>query len=1034
MNQFINLSIGQSIGMARKLGLIFFALMTFGLIGSAISQTTPVIGIRDKTPDLKVFINARIVVSPEMSIDSAKMIIKDGKILVIGSSNVKIPDEADIIDVMGKTIYPGFIETVSDYGLPKERDDRPSGRGDSRPPQYEGERIGGDAWNDAIHAEKNWGQSFRPSADDSKELMSLGFSMVQSVKLDGVFRGRSFVVLLGDGLPNDLLIKPYGSHFASFDKGISQQQYPGSLFGIIAMIRQTFYDVDWYQKAHQAYLLNNNQKMTEFNSAIEALSNIKNEKLIFEGNTESQTVMRSDRIADEFGYNFVHIAGGREYAWLDEVKNTGGTLIVPLDFPEEPKLENPIDGLDYSLYTLRHWETAPSNPARLESKDITFALTTHRLEKKKSFWTNLRTAMERGLTKEKAFAALTTVPAEICGVSNLVGTLEKGKLANFFICDGDIFDKECDIYSVWVAGKKYDISPFPVTEFSGEYSLTVNEQTLTLILEGKPAELSGKVQLDEWKEKIKSIDTERNFISFTTVIDSIKDSGVAHFTGRKENDQISGKCTLPNGAFVDWNANRIGDVPEEEPESDSTTTDESKVGKPGKRDRKDEDKKEELVAGFSYPNMAFGYESPPVQEDVIIKNTTIWTAEDAGILERTDILVKGGKFAKIGQNLEIPSGIRVIDASGKHVTPGIIDDHGHIAASGDINEGTFAITPEVRISDVVNPEDISIYRQLAGGVTTVMCLHGSANPIGGQNQTMKLRWGSNAENLKFKNAAPTIKFALGENVKQSNWGDNMRSRYPQSRMGVESIMRDVFQAAREYEQDWENYNNLPKKERARIVPPRKDIGLDAIVEVLNSERMVHCHSYVQSETLMMMRLAEQFGFTLDVFIHILEGYKVADEMARHGAMATTFSDWWAYKFEVYDAIPYGGALMAAKGVNTSFNSDSPDVARRLNQEAGKAILYGGMAPEEAIKLVTINPAKHLGADQYVGSIAEGKDADFAIWNDYPLSIYAKAEQTWIDGKKYFDLETDKRLREAVKTERNRLIQKILTSSKKGGGR
>ncbi len=1019
--------------MTRKMGLIFFVLMTFVSIGSALSQTTPVIGIRDKTPDVKAFINAKIIVSPEKTIDSATMIIGNGKILDIGR-DVKIPDEADIIDIKGKTIYPGFIETVSEYGLPKEKDGRSTGRRGSNPPKYEGDRIGGNAWNNAIHAEKNWGQSFRPSSDDSKQFLSMGFTMVQSAKLDGVFRGRSFVALLGDGLPNDLLIKPYGSHFASFAKGSSQQSYPGSLFGIIAMIRQTFYDIDWYQKAHQAYSQNNNQKMPEFNSAIEALRNLKNEKLIFEGDTGSQTILRSARIADEFGYDFVHITGGREYAWLDEVKNTGATLIVPLNFPKKPALENPLDGLDNSLYTLRHWETAPSNPARLESKNITFALTTHRLEKKKSFWENLRTAMKRGLTKEKAFAALTTIPAEICGVLDIAGTLEKGKMANFFICDGDIFEEECDIYSVWVAGKKNDITPFPVTEFSGEYDLTVNEQALTLILEGKPTGLSGKVQMDEWKEKIKNVSTERNFVSFSAIIDSVKDAGLSHFTGRKENDKITGKCTLPNGAFVDWSAIRIGDVPEEEPEADTTATDENKNDKPKKKGKKDKDKKEEFFAGFTYPNMAFGIESLPVQEDVLIKNATVWTAEDAGILESTDILVKDGKFAKIGQNLEAPSGVRVIDASGKHVTPGIIDDHGHIAASGDINEGTFAITPEVRIGDVVNPEDIAIYRQLAGGVTTVMCLHGSANPIGGQNQTMKLRWGSNAEEMKFKNAAPTIKFALGENVKQSNWGDNMRSRYPQSRMGVESIMRDVFQAAREYEQDWEKYNELSKKEKTRTIPPRKDIGLDAIVEVLNSRMMVHCHSYVQSETLMMMRLAEQFGFRIDVFVHILEGYKVADEMARHGAMATTFSDWWAYKFEVYDAIPYGGALMAEKGVNTSFNSDSRDVARRLNQEAGKAILYGGMAPEEAIKLITINPATHLGVDQYVGSIAEGKDADFSIWNEYPLSIYAKAEQTWIDGKKYFDIETDKKLREAVNSERNKLIQKILKSSKKGGGK
>jgi len=431
-------------------------------------------------------------------------------------------------------------------------------------------------------------------------------------------------------------------------------------------------------------------------------------------------------------------------------------------------------------------------------------------------------------------------------------------------------------------------------------------------------------------------------------------------------------------------------------------------------------------------NKAFGVESLPPQNEVLIRHATVWTADSAGTIENCDILIKDGFIAEVGPGLAAGDNTEVIDAVGKHVTPGIIDAHSHIAVAGDINEGTHSLTPEVRIGDVIDPEQISIYRQLAGGVTACLTLHGSANPVGGQCQVLKLRWGRNAEDMKFREAAPTIKFAMGENVKQSNWGMMMQSRYPQSRMGVTNIMADLFSAAREYEISWEQYNKLNKKEQAQTIPPRRDIGLDAVVELLHNRRWVHCHTYVQSEILALMRLAEQYGFKIDVLIHTLEGYKVADEIAHHGAAVTTFSDWWAYKFEVYDAIPYNAALLRDRGVLTSFKSDDADMARRLNQEAGKAIMYGNVPEEEAIKMVTINSAKQLGVDNVTGSIRKGKQADLAIFNGPPLSVYSVVEQTYVDGRKYFDRTEDIQQRKAIADEKNRLIQKALAQSKDKG--
>ena len=348
-----------------------------------------------------------------------------------------------------------------------------------------------------------------------------------------------------------------------------------------------------------------------------------------------------------------------------------------------------------------------------------------------------------------------------------------------------------------------------------------------------------------------------------------------------------------------------------------------------------------------------------------------------------------------------------------------------------MNESGQSVTAEVSISDVVNSDDINIYRQLAGGVTTSQLLHGSANPIGGQSAIIKLRWGKSPEEMKVDGANGFIKFALGENVKQSNWGDRNTIRFPQTRMGVEQVYYDAFYRAKEYQAEWTLYNAKNKREQKQSTAPRYDLELEVLSEILDSLRFVTCHSYIQSEINMLMHVADSMGFTINTFTHILEGYKVADKLREHGAAASTFSDWWAYKFEVNDAIPFNGAILHNNGVLTGFNSDDAEMGRRLNQEAAKAVKYGGVSEEEAWKFVTLNPAKMLHLDDRLGSIKEGKDADIVIWSDNPLSVYAKVEQTYIDGIKYFDLEHDADLRKRNQAEKERLIQKMLNEKKAG---
>jgi len=406
------------------------------------------------------------------------------------------------------------------------------------------------------------------------------------------------------------------------------------------------------------------------------------------------------------------------------------------------------------------------------------------------------------------------------------------------------------------------------------------------------------------------------------------------------------------------------------------------------------------------------------------------------VIQNTDVAISKGKIIKVAIDIDAISLFKKeayleIDASKLHLTSGIIDEHSHIAISRGVNEGSQASSAEVSIANVINSDDINIYRQLSGGVTTAQLLHGSANPIGGQSGIIKLRWGSNPQEMKFENAPGFIKFALGENVKQSNWGDYERIRFPQTRMGVEQVFYDHFLRAKAYQKEWNDYNSLSLAEKRKTQAPREDLEMNTLVEILNSERFITCHSYVQSEINMLMHVADSMGFTMNTFTHILEGYKLADKMKAHGVGASTFSDWWAYKFEVNDAIPYNASILSDMGIVTAINSDDAEMARRLNQEAAKALKYGGVSQEDAWKMVTLNPAKLLRIDQRVGSIKTGKDADIVLWTDNPLSVYAKVQQTYVDGRCYYDAQKDQELQKRNDQERARLIQKMLRDKKDG---
>jgi imidazolonepropionase-like amidohydrolase len=427
----------------------------------------------------------------------------------------------------------------------------------------------------------------------------------------------------------------------------------------------------------------------------------------------------------------------------------------------------------------------------------------------------------------------------------------------------------------------------------------------------------------------------------------------------------------------------------------------------------------------------------PKNDTILIKNATLLTVTH-GNIEHGSILIRDGKIAAVGTDVKAPDGATVIDANGQYVTPGIIDCHSHIAIDGGVNEGSVSVSSMANIADVLDPDDLSIYDDLAGGVTVANVLHGSANAIGGQTVVIKLRWGKPASQLPFEGALPGIKFALGENPKRSNFSPppGIEPRYPATRLGVEETIREAFIEARQYKKDWDDYKQKKAAGNQNLIPPRRDEKLEPLVEVLEGKRYVHSHCYRADEILMLIRVASEFGFKIRTFQHVLEGYKIADEIAASGAGGSTFSDWWAYKMEAFDAIPYNAALMTERGVVVSINSDDAEEARHLNQEAAKSMKYGGLSANDALKLITLNPAIQLGIDNRVGSIEVGKDADLAIFNHDPLSVYAVVQKTLIDGQVYFDRQRDIDMRPALEKEKQDLLakEKSAAEEKKAEGK
>lgn len=1014
------------------LSVCLAATATFAQPTGDSALSSPENGPRVTDPGMHA-ITGGLVQLPSGEAVEAALLIRDGKI----ESIARDPGDDDLTGYRiwaleeGSHIYPGFIDPWVEVDTPAHSAGRP-----------------GRHWNSRITPDRSVLEGEGLSSSDAESLRKLGFVAAGIAPDSGILRGLGAVVSTAAPTSNTAADDPSiyrrnAFHTADFFKGGwgGAMEYPTSQMGCIALIRQAIDDAEWQAASGINPTRNSLDALTVY------------DRPVFFNIDHELEALQASHLMEDFDTEraLVLVGTGTEFKRLGAIAETGASVIVPLRFPRKPDVSSVGKAESVDLETMMTWEQAPTNARRLAEAGISTALTSSKSRKRGKFFDNLHEAIEAGLSKEAALSMITTAPAEMLGVDASLGTIEAGKAASLVVASGDLFDPEADdvkIRDVWIEGTRHEISTDDAHPFDGEWAIWVGPEgapvfEMTIEVDGKKIKGTEAADGDEPATgDARHVKMTQNTISF--LLDDEDDgSGTYIMSGILTGDQIAGSAIGPDNSAFTWAARRI------ESEQNDETEEEVDVAEDNANDE-DEHAPEQLPG---YPFGAYAYDAIPDQETVLFTNATIWTSGPAGIIENGSVLIENGTISVVTDGeiaVRLPENSRTFDLQGKHITPGIVDAHSHTGTwTFGTNEGAQAVTAEVRMEDTSDPDHINWYRQLAAGVTTVNTLHGSANPIGGQNVIQKVRWGAvHPRDMHLAGAKAGIKFALGENVTHANWGNDGRDRYPQTRMGVDTIMRDRFTAARQYARDWTSYlrtsgdrpesigmtdgvaKSLAKasKFEGQIPPldvmPRRDHELDALAEILAGDRLIHCHSYRQDEILMLAEIAREFGFTIGTYQHGLEAYKVAEVVRERSRGASIFSDWWAYKVEVQDAIAQAGPVMWEAGVNVSYNSDSDNMVRRLNTEAAKAVKYGNVPEDEAFKFVTINPAYQLGIESRVGSIEVGKDADLAIWSGPPMSTLSQCEQTWVDGRQYFSIEKDNELRERIAAERARLITKI----------
>ncbi len=1014
---------------SSPLSLLFLSSILLVLFGPSLSAAEP--------PHVYALVNARVVTAPGKVIEKGTVVVRGGVIAAVGASgSVAVPADAAVMDLAGQTVSPGLIDPY--VTLSRLSGARPASADESAAAGRRGgapafaatpapEPAGLAAPSSKIHPERSVLADLRVSPEFRESMRDLGFTLVAAVPDRGILRGESAVIALSDApLPRAVVVARSAQHVArDADAPEFGGEYPGSKMGAVAAVRQALLDAKWLLAADAAYAARpagraRPERLDAWVALEDAASG--KETVVFEA-PDVLALLRTAKIASEMGLKARYVATGSDL-WLlaDEVKAAKPDLVLSLAFPAAPSVEDEDEWLDVPLQRLRAWDRAPSTPRWARDLGLTFSLTTHGLAEPSDLADRAKKARARGLAADDLLAGFTTVPARQLGLAGRAGEIAPGAFANLVVSSGPLFAEKTRVLTTFVDGVPHEVRPK-----KGAVSGTFRADGASVVLRsdprtgalgvsvapagGKPVAASNVVR--HGQRVLFDLDGAALGLAGAQSVEALVEGDSLRLDARP----AAGGAPATRRFDRDRAASPRGGAPGPEAEGASASAE--------KLDAPDSDVR-------PVPVRWAGPVAAP--KAVLVKNATVWTSGPKGTLANASLLVVDGKVSAVGKDVSVPGALAssavVIDAKGRSVTPGLIDAHSHTAVDGGVNEGTHNVSAEVRIGDVLNPFAPAIYRELAGGLTMANVLHGSSNAIGGQAEIVKLRNGAGPEGLKLENEPPGIKFALGENPKRSNAQGAAAQRYPQTRMGVSALIRERFAAARDYRRRQREYEAAKKRGEAPI-PVRTDLQLEAIAEILEGKRAIHAHSYVKQEVLDLVRLCEESGVKIGTLQHILEGYKVADEIAAHGAGASCFSDWWAYKFEVYDAIPYNGALMRERGVLVSFNSDSDELARRMNVEAAKAVKYGGVPREEALKFVTANAAKQLGIDGRVGSLEPGKDGDFVVWSGDPLDPTSRCDETWIEGRKYFDRAADLAARPGLAAEKAELVARARAAAARG---
>jgi imidazolonepropionase-like amidohydrolase len=1021
-------SIGSR-GLAVVFGAICVLAMSLPLAWSRVAADDASQG-PGMYPAAYAITGAKVVAGPGKTFEPGTIVVRRGLIEAVGlAKDVAVPYDAEMIDGKGLVVYPGFIDLYATVGQRAGAERSATGKGRpvdlaeapliSTPPDNrkgltpEFEVAGALELTDAV----------------AEPRRRLGFTDLLSAPAGAIATGQSALVSLS-ALPRREVIvaAPVALHvhlapptepaattatpaqpgpvpgqvrrrgFGGQD-GAGENPYPRVLMGSIAHFRQAMLDSDHQQKLSTYYEAHGGAQ-PPFDPALKALQAARAKKLPvwWEANTRDE-IHRALDLAEEFGTSAV-IVGGREAGKVvDRLKAAKVPVVLRLNFPEEPRVPTETEyrkkaatERDEPLRSLAHknakWKEQVGTAAALAKAGVPFAFATEGVEQLNTFPTIVRQLITAGLSPDAALGALTEHAAAIAGVDKRLGTLAAGKLGHVIAVTAPFNDATAKVRYVLIDGLKFEVKPEDAARTKSRAGGA-----------GGPGGGRGGFGRDAAREPGGAHDEmdEPPAPTAKRAADRLKsvekpDTSVKKDAPTTKDDQPPKK---PDASAKSQKP-LVADSKAAGTKSQQTKSETSKTTV-----TKSEAPKAAATPAPPFVDVATEFDEdrkPAIHTggDVLIKGATILTVT-RGTIAKGSILVEHGKIKAVGSGVTAPAGVKVIDAAGLVAMPGIIDTHSHIAIQGGVNEGTLSVVPEVRVKDVVTGDDIAIHRAIAGGTTTARLLHGSANTIGGQHAVVKLRYGQPGRDMIIKDAPYGVKFALGENVTRST------RRFPNTRMGVESVIERAFEEGRAYRTVWNEYNKAKATKRPEELgpPPRVDLRLEALAGILDGSIKIHSHCYRSDEILMLLRTAQKYGVRVQSLQHVLEGYKVAAEIAAHGASASTFSDWWAYKIEAYDAIPFNAALLTEAGASVCIKSDDAELMRHLNLEAAKMVKYGGVSESQALAMITINPARELGLDARLGSIEVGKDADIAIFNGHPFDAFSRCELALIDGEVYF---------------------------------